>query len=537
MPVCVTQLRQARGRADGIASVSPGGRVSVDISPRAVSATPAGSPAPRHVTPETPRTAATNSSSDKWERRYRLRLFLTDSGLIVVVVLGAHLLWFGQDSALASIKLFGFVDYWFVSSALALGWLAAMQFSGSRDSRVLGTGSREYQLVFNACFAWFGIVAILATLLKIDIARGYLLIAFPAGVVFLLAGRKLWRIWLNRQRKLRGAFSARVMVIGSASSVSNMVRELRLNPHAGYHVVGVCIPDGATLSPDVDLTGLHFGSLESPVTHLRLSGGNTIAVAGGDMLKTSVIRKISWQLAPGAEHLIVSPNLIDIAGPRIHTRPVSGLSLIHVETPKYSGAKLFMKNLFDFIGALLLTITLSPIFAAVAIAVRLSSDGPVFFKQTRIGRDGKPFEMLKFRSMTAGAHVQLADLLAAQGTSGTPLFKVHNDPRVTRVGNVLRRYSLDELPQIFNVLRGEMSLVGPRPQVQAEVELYDDSATRRLLLKPGITGLWQVSGRSNLSWDAAIRLDLYYVENRSTVGDLDILWKTLRAVLQRDGAV
>lgn len=512
--------------------------MSVDISPR----TPAKPTLTRvgteaESTPPSPAVPDPHADNAQWERNYRHRLLATDFSLIFIVVLGAHLVWFGQDTALTSIKLFGVVDYWFVSVALAVGWLGAMQVSGSRESRVMGTGSREYQLVFNACFAWFGIVAIAATLFKVDIARGYLLIAFPAGVVVLLAGRKFWRSWLVRRRVADGSFSARVMVIGSASAVTTMVRELRRNPDAGYHVVGACIPEGSTLGDDIDTSTLHFGSLETPVDDLRVAGGNTIAVAGGDKLRTRAIRQISWQLHSGVEHLIVSPNLIDIAGPRIHTRPVSGLSLIHVETPRYAGTRRFLKESLDFVGALVLIVVSSPMLLAVAMAVRLSTPGPVFFRQERIGLNGKPFQMLKFRSMVVDAEARLEALIDTERDAGNAImFKLASDPRVTPVGRWMRRFSIDELPQFFNVLRRDMSLVGPRPPLATEVANYEEDVHRRFLVRPGITGLWQVSGRSNLTWEESVRLDLYYVENWSALGDLQILWRTARAVLARDGA-
>jgi len=475
--------------------------------------------------------------ADQWERLYERRLLVTDSLIVIWAVLGAHLIWFGDDSASAAVRLFGFIDYWIVSASLIAGWLLAIFVGGSRDSRVLGTGSREYQLLFNASFAWFGVVAIGATLFKIDLARGYLIIAFPLGTLVLLISRKLWRTWLTSKREAHGDFSARVMVIGSALSVSSMVRELRRAPEAGYHVIGVCIPEGTSLSNDIAVDGLYFGSIDSPVDELRSAGGNTIAVAGTDQLRNTAVRQISWQLAPGVEHLIVSPNLIDIAGPRIHTRPVSGLSLIHVETPRYAGMRRFMKETFDTVGALVLIIVLAPLLVLVALAVRLSTPGPVLFKQERVGLNGMPFYMLKFRSMVLDAEDQLQKLSYGSRDAGNEImFKLAKDPRVTPVGKWLRRFSLDELPQLFNVLKKDMSLVGPRPPLPLEVENYAKDVHRRFLVRPGITGLWQVSGRSNLSWEESVRLDLYYVENWSGLGDLQILWQTARAVVRRDGA-
>lgn len=235
--------------------------------------------------------------------------------------------------------------------------------------------------------------------------------------------------------------------------------------------------------------------------------------------------------------MILAPALTDVAGPRIHTQPVAGLPLIHVSTPKLTGGKKVAKRSFDLIIAGLLVALLSPLFLLLALMVKLTDGGPVFYRQERIGLRGTTFHMLKFRSMRVDADAQLHALLAAQGSGNTPLFKVENDPRITPLGRILRKYSLDELPQLLNVLGGSMSLVGPRPQREGEVALYDDAAHRRLYVSPGMSGLWQVSGRSNLSWEESIRLDLYYVENWSLMGDVVILFKTFKAVFASTGAV
>jgi len=232
----------------------------------------------------------------------------------------------------------------------------------------------------------------------------------------------------------------------------------------------------------------------------------------------------------------MAPSIIDVAGPRLHARPVDGLSLIEVDSPQFLGARRLLKRAFDLVGALLLILVAFPVWLVVPLAIKLDDHGPVFFRQTRIGLDGKEFRMWKFRSMRVNADAELAALLKEQGVDGKPLFKIEGDPRITKLGAFLRKTSIDEFPQFFNVLGGSMSLVGPRPQVPAEVALYDRSATRRLLVKPGITGAWQVSGRSSLSWEESVRLDLGYVENWSMTRDLQILFRTVKVVLKRDGA-
>lgn len=230
------------------------------------------------------------------------------------------------------------------------------------------------------------------------------------------------------------------------------------------------------------------------------------------------------------------PSMLDVAGPRLHLRPVDGISLIEIQVPHLDGVGLLAKRLFDVVVATVLVAVLAPLWILIPALIRLGDRGPALFRQTRVGLNGREFRIWKFRTMRVAADAELTALLARQGTADRPLFKVADDPRITRIGQFLRRTSLDELPQLFNVLQGTMSLVGPRPQVPAEVELYDDVASRRLLTKPGITGLWQVSGRSSLSWEEALRFDLFYVENWSLSMDIRILLKTLRVVIAQDGS-
>lgn len=389
--------------------------------------------------------------------------------------------------------------------------------------------------VARASFGVFGTIAIFAFLTRIDVARGYLLISLPVGIVVLMLTRWLWRQWLVAHRRL-GEYSARVLLVGSRQSVTQIARDLRRSPDAGYHVVGACVPDGK-VADVIDGTDLPImGSVDAIDRALVATGADTVAVTSTDDLPADKVKQISWMLESGRQHLVLAPSITDIAGPRIHARPVSGLPLIHVETPRFSSGQRFVKRTLDIIGAAVLLVLLSPVLLVVAAVVKLTSPGPVFYRQERIGRGGKPFGMLKFRSMRTGADRELKDLLAAQGTDTQPLFKVKDDPRITPVGRFIRKYSLDELPQLMNVLSGSMSLVGPRPQIADEVALYSTAARRRLLARPGITGLWQVSGRSTTSWDEAVRLDLYYVENWSLIADIAILIKTVKAVVAPGGS-
>lgn len=471
-----------------------------------------------------------------WRKQYSLRLVVTDTLALVWVVFGVQILWLGIDTDLRSrASYLSGVSYSLISLVVVVLWVISLGLSDTRSARTIGTGSGEYTRVVNASFRLFGLLAIVAYLLKADLARGYVLIALPLGTLVLLAVRWMWRQWLHVQRQL-GGYSSRVLLVGSAGSVQQTAAELMRQPYAGYQVVGACLPSGSPMRSLTDLVPV-VGGLDDIPRAMEHLDADTVIITSSDDLPNDRVRRISWNLVPGKQHLVVAPSIIDVGGPRIHTRPVAGLPLIHVETPSYEGGKLVAKRVSDIVLAGLLVAVLSPVLLVIAVAVAVSSPGPVLFKQDRIGLNGKPFKMLKFRSMVVDAEARLAELEAKQRDAGNAvLFKMRDDPRVTRVGRFLRRYSLDELPQLFNVLAGTMSLVGPRPSLEREREQYGADTHRRFLVKPGITGLWQVSGRSNLTWEESVRLDLYYVENWSLTGDVTILWRTVRAVFAREGA-
>ncbi|WP_174775082.1 sugar transferase [Cryobacterium algoricola] len=474
-----------------------------------------------------------------WRDIYAGRLVITDLLVLIWVVFGVQILWFGLDTADLEFRgspLGLSLDYTAVSVILIAGWMTILGVYGSRGYRVLGTGPDEYKLIANSSLRLFGLLAIVAYLFHIDVARGYILIAFPMGIVVLIFSRWMWRQWLVVQR-LRGSFTSRVLLVGSRESASRINRELVRLPGAGYLVVGACVPHGRIGETLADTLVPVLGDMESVQIALDQVHADTVVVTGGAELSPIRMRELSWSLEPGKHHLVVVPSLTDIGGPRIHNRPVSGLPLIHVETPRYEGRTLFTKRAFDVLASGLLLVALSPMLVLIAMSVKFDSSGSVIFRQVRIGINGEHFEMYKFRSMVNDAEDQLAEVRGRQDNEGNSvLFKMKVDPRVTRVGRFIRRFSLDELPQLFNVFIGSMSLVGPRPPLETEVEQYESHVHRRFLVKPGITGLWQTSGRSNLSWEETVRLDLYYVENWSIAGDLVILWRTARAVIAREGA-
>lgn len=469
-------------------------------------------------------------------RQFARLLVATDVTVVILAVFGAHLLRFGfRDEPLTIGDTIISVDIGYIvtSTLFAIGWLLALQIFGTRTAEVLGGGSVEYRRIADATLRVFGALAILALLFQIQFGRFYLLIALPGGLALLIITRWLWRKWLNHQRR-SGRFMQRTLVIGDREKAFHVAAQIMREPESGIHVVGAVTTHG---SPDPLVDGVPvLGDFSDVLDIIDSHRVDAVILSTADAITPKHTRQFGWALDKKRIDLIVAPALTDIAGPRIHTRPVAGLPLIHVEYPRFEGRQRVAKRVFDIIGSIFLILLFSPAMLAVAIAVRVTSRGPIFYSQDRIGLHGKPFSMFKFRSMVTGADDQLQSLLDQQGTSDRPLFKVNNDPRITRVGRFIRRYSLDELPQFFNVLIGTMSLVGPRPQRDAEVALYDDDAHRRLIMKPGITGLWQVSGRSDLSWDDAIRLDLYYVENWSITNDVIVVARTLSAVVRPIGA-
>ncbi|AXH97355.1 sugar transferase [Ornithinimicrobium avium] len=485
-------------------------------------------PAPLFVVPES--LSPTRRHAPGRARRYLVGYLravrLTDLLVVTVAALGAQVARFGLEGSHLQ-SGFGEIDYVAVSAALALGWMLALHLQDAYDGRLVGHGVQEYKQVFQASTWLFAILAIVAFAFKLDFARGYVLVAFPVGTFLLLLGRWVARRWLVTQRR-HGELSDRVILVGDREHVASLVVALARTPDAGYNVLGACVDNAAAgkvagvpvLGPESDVL---VRAVELQV--------DVVAVSSSAGLGQQGLRRLGWALEGTDIDLVVAPGIMDVAGPRVLTRPVQGLPLIHVEAPVFAGPQLVAKNVLDRLGAVLALVVLSPVLLAVAVAVRLEDDGPVVFRQERVGRDGRTFSMYKFRSMVPDAESRLPQLATANDAAG-PLFKMRTDPRVTRTGAFIRKYSLDELPQLVNVLRGEMSMIGPRPPLPREVAEYEASTRRRLLVRPGLTGLWQINGRSDLSWDEAVRLDLYYVENWTPVLDLMILWRTVQVVLR-----
>jgi len=419
------------------------------------------------------------------------------------------------------------LDYPVVALLIGLLWLVSMRVHNSYDPRLLGHGPEEYRAVASATFRLFAALAIVSYLFKLELARGFLLVALPFGLAGLVLSRWLWRRWLGLHRS-QGEYCDSMLVVGDRDHLESLIAALNTVPQAGYRVVGACCSDGGGPIGTVPIVG----SEHNAAGIAERLGADLVACSGSWRLGSSGLRRLGWDLEGTGIGMVLAPGMTQVAGPRILTRPVAGLPLMHVEAPRFTGPRRAMKTTFVVVGAIVLGLVLLPLFGLIAVLVRRDR-GPAIYRQTRVGIGGETFMMWKFRSMVVGAD---RGPPPAQHDGAGPLFKLRTDPRVTPIGRFLRQSSLDELPQLLNVLRGEMSLVGPRPPLVSEVERYEQDVHRRLLVKPGMTGLWQVSGRSNLTWEDAVRLDLYYVENWSLVGDLKILWRTGMAVLRRSGA-
>ncbi|TAL22100.1 MAG: sugar transferase [Frankiales bacterium] len=467
----------------------------------------------------------------RWLSRYARALVAADGAALVLasaVAVLAELL--SDSSTLRPLPLL------VLATGVPLLWWAVLAFSRVYEPRFLGEGTEEFRRVGNASLKVGATVAFLAYAFQLPVPRSFVAVLLPLGTVLLLLGRFAGRRVLVAGRR-KGRFSRHVLVVGSGQQVTDLARHLHSRPVAGLKVVGICQPDVRTTH--IDLGGgvrvPVVGSLQTIPGAASMTGADVVAVAPAPAMGADALRRLSYDLEGTGVDLMVAPALTDVTGTRVSIRPVAGLPLLHVDEPELTGARKLVKSAFDRVLAALALLLLAPALLGLAVAVRLTSPGPAFFRQERVGRDGQVFRLWKLRSMTVDAEERRADLLHLNEHDGA-MFKIRDDPRVTPLGRVLRAWSLDELPQLVNVLRGDMSLVGPRPPLPDEVATYDGHTHRRLLVKPGITGLWQVSGRSDLSWDETVRLDLQYVEGWSLGLDLTLLARTVVTVLRGRGA-
>ncbi|MBI1351780.1 MAG: exopolysaccharide biosynthesis polyprenyl glycosylphosphotransferase [Actinomycetales bacterium] len=459
---------------------------------------------------------------------FRARLILTDGVLLGLSML-VGLLVSSRASAWAISPVLAIYG---VPVAIMALWWAMLALRGSYDQRFIGLGTEEIRRVVSATLYTFAVVAGLSYLVRADISRAYAFVSLPLGVLLVVSGRFAWRGWLYRRRADR-LFMNHTVVVGTGRVADELCDRLERETYAGYLVAGRY--PAPTADDDSGAAALEawLAGLDDLVDRTEAAA---VAIAPSESLTGEAVRQVAWHLEGRSVDLLIAPAMMDVGGPRLSVRPAAGLPLLHLDEAALSRPQRFAKRALDLVGSAILIVVLSPVLVTCALAVRLSSRGPVIFRQVRIGQGGEPFTMLKFRTMVDGADDD-RQALRHEHELHEPGFKLPDDPRVTRVGRFLRRWSLDELPQLLNVVGGSMSLVGPRPHPLDDVNRYEQTAYRRLALKPGMTGLWQVEGRSDLDWAQALQLDLFYVESWSLSGDVVLLARTVRAVLRGRGAV
>jgi exopolysaccharide biosynthesis polyprenyl glycosylphosphotransferase len=463
-----------------------------------------------------------------WDRAYRRNAFLLDLLAGSMAASAALAVWSNMRPTMHEMQLLALVP---------VLWVSGLAVTHGYERRYVGTATEEYRAVFHSTFLVLAMVAVISYAMKLELSRGFLLTVLPLLFVLGMTERNLLRRRLQK-RRARGLDVQRTVVIGDARSIGPLIREIHRAPAQGMQVVAACVSglhtDGDEAS---DIEGVPvFGYPEEAMSAVDLFDAEVVAVSADPDLCGHALRRLSWALEEREVDLIVAPGIFEVAGPRLSIRRAAGMPLLHVERPVMSGAQRAVKKVVDRVLAVAAAVVALPVLLVIAFAVRLDSPGPVLFRQTRVGARGEYFQMLKFRTMCVDAEARLSEVRGVQDAGNSVLYKMRRDPRVTGVGRVLRRYSLDELPQLINVLRGQMSLVGPRPPLPSEVEGYEPDAVRRLRVQPGLTGLWQVSGRSDLSWEESLRLDLWYVDNWSLTLDLQIIFRTARAVLRGTGA-
>ena len=498
--------------------------------------TPVGEPVPgadrSHRSPS-PRTSPVLERRRAWERRYRRLLGLGDTAIVLAVCTVATL---ARLQVLAPEVIAD--DPWVVARlplVTAALWLAFLALLGSRQADLFGSGTAEYRRVADATGWAFACLAVAFIVFQWEGLRTQLLVSLPLGLIILLVQRWLWRRWLLG-RRTSGEFVSRALVVGSYDEVAYVVQRLDESWRLGYQVVGATFTDREAASLTIGARSYPtVGTIaDAAATAVRV-GADSIIVASQPADDPDYLQRLSEAMVGSAAELVIGGRLANVSAPRITLRPLEGLPLIQVKMPTFEGGAHVMKRAFDIAVSALALLLISPLLLVIALAIKLGDGGPILFRQERVGRDGHHFAMLKFRSMRVGAEAEQA-ILEAHNDGAGPLFKLKHDPRVTRVGHFLREHSLDELPQFWNVLVGQMSVVGPRPPLPKEVMSYDGRVFRRLYIKPGITGPWQVGGRSHLSWDESVRLDLDYVENWSLWDDLRIMWRTVGVVVRPEGA-
>jgi exopolysaccharide biosynthesis polyprenyl glycosylphosphotransferase len=409
-----------------------------------------------------------------------------------------------------------------IATVILSSWIFVLWFNGSRDTNILGFGADEYKRLINAALFSFTFIAFISYIFKLEISRGFVLSIYPSGLISLFIFRRILRKRLLKSRN-KGRYVSRVLLLHSGEA-DPVEKRLLLAKHAGLNIV-------QKLQTKESEEFNHKQIVASALTN----NCDQIMVGQSAIISASELRNLGWALEETSIDLVVAPAVTEIAGPRLKVSNVEGLPLLHLDQPVFSGSAKAAKRLLDLFLSTIGLILISPFLIVIALIIKIHDRGTVLYSQKRVGQNNKEFNVYKFRTMYEGSH-EKRDEVMAQTNKDLRLAKSPNDPRITKPGTFLRRWSIDEIPQIINVFKGEMSLVGPRPPLAVEVNMYEKSERRRLLVKPGLTGLWQVSGRSELDWEDSVRLDLYYVENWSLTLDILILIRTAAAVWRGEGA-
>jgi len=467
-----------------------------------------------------------------WPVRNALIHLLADLVAVLVAVAVCYLARPAHD--LTQISEFGFrIGYDAIAALSVPVWLLSLAATGAYRPRQTLDDATDYKLPVVTALQLMAAVAIVAFALKLQLSRMLVIAYFPTLIVSVLLTRFAAREILSAARR-RGHGVIQLVLVGTPDSVRKFADHLMQKTRHEHRIVGVCLAGSdrvfETWDGRVPIAG-RPDDVVSAAKHLR---ANSVAVVGQAQFDQETLQRVAWQLERSGIDLLVAPDVADLAGPRIRVTALNGLPLLHITEPRIGGVRRHVKSLYERLLAFPLLILTAPVFALAAILILVDEGRPIFYRQRRIGLGGRPFEMLKFRTMSPDADERLVGLLESNEHDGA-LFKIRQDPRVTRSGRWLRKFSIDELPQLLNVIAGDMNLVGPRPCLERERESFGEAAERRFLAKPGMTGLWQVSGRSDIPWEDAVLLDLYYVENWSPFMDLMITYRTLRTVLAGTG--
>ena len=441
------------------------------------------------------------------------------------------------------------MPFWLFLILFSLIWLLCLAFAGTYHRHVTADGYELYAKIINASLLTIISYCSLAFIFKLALPRTALIIA-PVIAFFLdIIARWQMRQALHRHRS-KGSCKYRTVVIGSSDGINKALQTMRNCMNWGYEPVAVCPIEAdpaskdayvvTSYTPDANIEGsskLKVIPFNSAFPRICESlGVQEVYVADVLSRDSEMLHGLSLAVESLGMELALVVSLADVSGHRLYLRNTTEQPVLLASLPQYTGAANVIKRLLDIIGSLCALIISSPILLGVAIAIKLDDGGPVFFSQTRIGLHGKPFKMYKFRSMVTNAEELKKKLAEETGQEDRFIFKMKDDPRITKVGHFIRKTSLDEFPQFYNVLKGDMSLVGPRPALPEEVARYGSLYSARLLAKPGITGPWQVSGRSDLSQEQSEYLDVSYIENWSIAGDLAILAKTVMVIFTGRGS-